>query len=145
MAVDKFMQAAIEEALLGMEEGGTPIGSVLMLDGVIVARGRNRQNQLNSVIRHAEMDCIDNAGNLTAQEYRRAVLYTTLSPCDMCSGAILFFKIPKVVIAENTNILGAEQYLRSRGVEVVLLNDPDCIRMLRQFDLAHPGVWQKGE
>lgn len=143
--MDPFMKAAMDEALLGMEEGGTPIGSVLVLDGVIVARGRNRQNQLNSIIRHAEMDCIDNAGNLPAEEYRRAVLYTTLSPCDMCTGAILFFGIPKVVIAENTNILGAEDYLMSRGVQVSVLNDPDCIRMLRDFDLAHPGVWNKGE
>jgi cytosine deaminase len=143
--MDQFMQAAMDEALRGMEEGGTPIGSVLVVDGRIVGQGRNRQRQMNSIIRHAEMDCIDNAGSLSPDEYRRAVLYTTLSPCDMCSGAILFFKIPKVVIAENTNIRGAEDYLRERGVNVVVLNDPDCIRMLRDFDLAHPGLWNKGE
>lgn len=143
--MDQFMQAAMDEALRGMEEGGTPIGSVLVVDGRIVGRGRNRQRQMNSIIRHAEMDCIENAGSLSPDEYRRAVLYTTLSPCDMCSGAILFFKIPKVVIAENTNILGAEDYLRERGVDVVVLNDQDCIRMLRDFDLAHPGLWNKGE
>jgi cytosine deaminase len=143
--MDQFMQAAVDEALRGMEEGGTPIGSVLVVDGRIVGQGRNRQRQMNSIIRHAEMDCIDNAGSLSPDEYRRAVLYTTLSPCDMCSGAILFFKIPKVVIAENTNIRGAEDYLRERGVNVVVLNDPDCIRMLRDFDLAHPGLWNKGE
>ena len=143
--MDQFMRAAMDEALQGMAEGGTPIGSVLVLDGRIIGRGRNRQNQLNSIIRHAEMDCIDRAGNLQTGEYQRAVLYTTLSPCDMCTGAILFFNIPRVVIAVNTNILGAEDYLRARGVEVVVLNDPDCIRMLRDFDLAHPGVWNKGE
>lgn len=143
--MDQFMQAAMDEALRGMEEGGTPIGSVLVVDGRIVGRGRNRQHQMNSIIRHAEMDCIENAGSLSPDEYRRAVLYTTLSPCDMCSGAILFFKIPKVVIAENANILGAEDYLRERGVDVVVLNDQDCIRMLRDFDLAHPGLWNKGE
>jgi len=143
--MDLFMQAAMDEALQGMGEGGTPIGSVLVVDGRIVGRGRNRQRQMNSIIRHAEIDCIDNAGSLSPDEYRRSVLYTTLSPCDMCSGAILFFKIPKVVIAENTNILGAEDYLRERGVEAVVLNDPDCICMLRDFDLAQPGLWNKGE
>ena len=143
--MDQFMQAAMDEALQGMGEGGTPIGSVLVVEGRIVGRGRNRQRQINSIIRHAEMDCIDSAGSLSPDEYRRAVLYTTLSPCDMCSGAILFFKIPKVVIAENTNILGAEDYLRERGVEVVVLNDLDCIRMLRDFDRANPGLWNKGE
>ena len=143
--MDQFMQAAVDEARRGMEEGGTPIGSVLVVDGRIVGHGRNRQRQMNSIIRHAEMDCIDNAGSLSPDEYRRAVLYTTLSPCDMCSGAILFFKIPKVVVGENRNILGAEAYLKERGVEVVVLNDESCIRMLREFDLSHPGMWNKGE
>jgi creatinine deaminase len=143
--MDAFMQAAVEEAKLGMQEGGVPIGSVLVLDGAIVGRGHNRQRQMNSIIRHAEMDCIDNAGELTAQEYHRCVLYTTLSPCDMCSGAILFFGIPRVIIAENRNILGAEDYLKSRGVDVLVLDDESCIQMLRDFDRAHPGVWNKGE
>jgi creatinine deaminase len=142
---DPFLQAAMEEAQKGVEEGGVPIGSVLVVDGRIVGRGHNRQNQQNSIIRHAEIDCIDNAGNLAPGEYKRAVLYTTLSPCDMCSGAILFFKIPKVVIGENINILGAEEYLRSRGVEVLVYNDDECIRMLKEFDQAHPGAWNKGE
>lgn len=142
--MDEFMQTAVEEALIGVDEGGVPIGSVLVVDGVIVGRGHNRQRQMNSIIRHAEMDCIDNAGSLPADTYRRATLYTTLSPCDMCSGAILFFKIPKVVIAENQNIMGAEAYLRERGVEVVVLNDEQCIRMLRDFDRSNPGVWNKG-
>jgi cytosine deaminase len=142
--MDQFMRVAVEEALQGMAEGGTPIGSVLVVDGRIVGRGRNRQNQMNSIIRHAEIDCIDNAGDLMPEEFQRAVLYTTLSPCDMCSGAILFFNIPRVVIAENTNILGAEDYLKARGVEVTVLNDPDCINLLRDFDVAHPGLWNKG-
>jgi cytosine deaminase len=143
--MDMYLQAAIEEARKGMQEGGTPIGSVLVVDEVIMGRGHNRQRQLNSIIRHAEIDCIDAASSLSPAEFQRAVLYTTLSPCDMCSGAILFFKIPKVVVAENINIMGAEDYLRSRGVEVVVLNDEGCIRMLREFDQAHPGVWNKGE
>jgi len=143
--MDEYMRAALDEAIKGMEEGGVPIGSVLVVDGKIVGRGHNRQRQMNSIIRHAEMDCIDNAGNLSTHDYQRAVLYTTLSPCDMCSGAILFFKIPKVVIAENQNILGAEDYLIERGVDVVVLNDEECIRVLNEFDRTHPGVWMKGE
>ena len=143
--MDDFMHAAFEEALLGMREGGVPIGSVLVVDGEIVGRGHNRQRQMNSIIRHAEMDCIDNAGSLPADAYQRATLYTTLSPCDMCSGAILFFKIPRVVIAENQNILGAEAYLKERGVDVVVLDDDECITMLRDFDRSNPGVWNKGE
>jgi cytosine deaminase len=143
--MDEYMRAALDEAIKGMEEGGVPIGSVLVVDGKIVGRGHNRQRQMNSIIRHAEMDCIDNAGNLSAGDYQRSVLYTTLSPCDMCSGAILFFKIPKVVIAENQNILGAEDYLIERGVDVVVLNDEECIRTLSEFDRTHPGVWMKGE
>ena len=143
--MDIYLQAAIEEAQKAVQEGGVPIGSVLVLDGKIVGRGHNRQRQLNSIIRHAEIVCIDNASDLTTAEFQRTTLYTTLSPCDMCSGAILFFKIPRVIIAENQNILGAEAYLRARGVELVVLNDADCIRMLREFDQAHPGVWNKGE
>ncbi len=143
--MDPYLQAAIQEARQGMEEGGTPIGSVLVVDGKIVGRGHNRQRQIDSIIRHAEIDCIDNASHLTPAEFRRGVLYTTLSPCDMCSGAILFFKIPKVVIAENQNIVGAEDYLRSRGVELVILNDEECIQMLSKFDLMFPGRWNKGE
>jgi cytosine deaminase len=143
--MDTYLQAAIGEARLGIQEGGVPIGSVLVVDGAIVARGHNRQRQLGSLIRHAEMDCIDNASRLTPDEFRRAVLYTTLSPCDMCSGAILFFQIPKVVVGDNINIMGAEAYLKRRGVELVVLNDEACIRMLRDYDWAHPGAWNKGE
>lgn len=143
--MDKFLAAAIEQAKQAMNTGGVPIGSVLALDGAIIGRGYNRQNQLQSIIRHAEMDCIDNAGALKTKDYQRSVIYTTLSPCDMCAGAIIFFKIPRVVIGENINYQGAEQYLKSRGVEVDVLNDPDCIQILREFDEQNPGVWNKGE
>ncbi len=142
---DIYLQATIEEAQKAVAEGGVPIGSVLVLEGKIVGRGHNRQKQMNSIIRHAEIDCIDNAAGLTNADYRRAVLYTTLSPCEMCAGAIVFFKIPKVVIAENQNYLGAEEYLRSQGVEVVVLNDAQCIEMLQKFDRDHPGIWNKGD
>ncbi len=138
------LQVAIEEAKLGMASGGVPIGSVLVLDGQIIARGHNRQNQLDSIIRHAELDCIDNAGAVSTSEYQRSTLYTTLSPCEMCAGAILFFKIPRVVIGDNKNYQGAEAYLQSRGVLLEILNDPHCIRMLQEFDLQYPGVWNKG-
>jgi cytosine deaminase len=143
--MDEFMQAAVAQAKQGMAEGGVPIGSVLVVDGKIVGRGHNRQNQTGSVIFHAEMDCLENAGHLQPAEYRRAVLYTTLSPCEMCAGSVLFFKIPKVVIAENQNYRGAEVLLQSSGVELEILNDPDCIQMLRDFDQNNPGAWKKGE
>lgn len=143
--MDEYLAAAIKEAKKGMDSGGVPIGSVLVLDDVIVGRGHNRQNQLQSIIRHAEMDCIDNAGALKSSDYRRSVLYTTLSPCDMCAGAIIFFKIPRVVIGENINYLGAEEYLKSRGVKVDILNDQECIQMLRAFDEGNPGKWNKGD
>ena len=143
--MDLFLQATYEEACLAAEEGGVPIGSVLVLEGQIVGRGHNRQKQLNSIIRHAEMDCIDNAVGLSNADFRRSVLYTSLSPCDMCAGAILFFGIPKVVIAENQNYCGAEDLLRARGVDVIVLNDPRFVEMMRQFDRDHPGIWNKGE
>jgi cytosine deaminase len=143
--MDEFMQAAVAQAKQGMAEGGVPIGSVLVVDGKIVGRGHNRQNQTGSVILHAEMDCLENAGHLQGAEYRRAVLYTTLSPCEMCAGSVLFFKIPKVVIAENQNYRGAEEMLQSRGVQLEILNDPNCIQMLRDFDQNNPGAWKKGE
>ena len=142
--MDEYLAAAIDQAKQGMETGGVPIGSVLVLDGVIVGRGHNRQSQLQSIIRHAEMDCIDNAGVLITADYQRSVLYTTLSPCDMCAGAIIFFNVPKLVIGENVNYQGAEAYMQSRGVEVAVLNDPGCIQMLREFDEHNPGIWNKG-
>jgi cytosine/creatinine deaminase len=143
--MNAFLQAAIDEAQLAVAEGGVPIGSVLVLDGQIVGRGHNRQAQLRSIIRHAEIDCIDHAGTLKPADYHRAVIYTTLSPCEMCAGAIVFFRIGKVVIGENQNYRGAEDYLQVQGVEVTVLNDEACSQMLRDFDRSQPGAWNKGE
>jgi creatinine deaminase len=140
---DIFMQAAIEEAQKGLAEGGIPIGSVLVIDGKIVGRGHNRRVQKGSAILHAEMDALENAGRLTAKDYQRAVLYSTLSPCDMCSGTALLYKIPKVVIGENVTFQGPEAYVRSRGVEVVILNDATCIQMMRDFIAARPELWHE--
>lgn len=141
--MDLFMQAAIEEAQKGLAEGGIPIGSVLVIDGQIVGRGHNRRVQKGSAILHAEMDALENAGRLTAKEYQRAVLYSTLSPCDMCSGTALLYKIPKVVIGENVTFQGPEAYVRSRGVELVILNDATCIQMMRDFIAARPELWNE--
>ena len=141
--MDIFMQAAIEEAQKGLAEGGIPIGSVLVIDGKIVGRGHNRRVQKGSAILHAEMDALENAGRLTAKEYQRAVLYSTLSPCDMCSGTALLYKIPKVVIGENVTFQGPEDYVRSRGVELVILNDETCIQMMRDFIAARPELWNE--
>ena len=141
--MDKFMQAAIEEAKLGLAEGGIPIGSVLVIDGEIVGRGHNRRVQKGSAILHAEMDCLENAGRLSAADYQRAVLYSTLSPCDMCSGTALLYKIPKVVIGENRTFQGPEAYVRSRGVELVILDDPECIQLMEEFIAARPELWNE--
>lgn len=141
--MDIFMQAAIEEAQKGLAEGGIPIGSVLVIDDKIVGRGHNRRVQKGSAILHAEMDALENAGRLTAKEYQRAVLYSTLSPCDMCSGTALLYKIPKVVIGENVTFQGPEEYVRSRGVELVILNDETCIQMMRDFIAARPELWNE--
>jgi len=141
--MDIFMQAAIEEAQKGLAEGGIPIGSVLVIDSKIVGRGHNRRVQKGSAILHAEMDALENAGRLTAKEYQRAVLYSTLSPCDMCSGTALLYKIPKVVIGENMTFQGPEDYVRSRGVELVILNDETCIQMMRDFIAARPELWNE--
>ena len=141
--MDAFMQAAVAEALNGLSEGGIPIGSVLVIDGVIVGKGHNRRVQKGSAILHAEMDALENAGRLGAGDYRKAVLYTTLSPCDMCSGAILLYKIPRVVIGENRTFQGAEETLRSRGVELVVLNDRRCIDLMRKFIESHPELWNE--
>jgi len=141
--MDPFMQAAIEEARQGLAEGGIPIGSVLIIDGQIVGRGHNRRVQRGSAILHAEMDCLENAGRLKASDYRRAVLYSTLSPCDMCSGTVLLYKIPKVVVGENQTFRGPEDYLRSRGVELEILNDPECIRLMREFIQANSELWDE--
>lgn len=141
--MDEFMQAAIDEARQGLAEGGIPIGSVLVIDGQIVGRGHNRRVQKGSAILHAEMDCLENAGRLTARDYQRAVLYSTLSPCDMCSGTALLYKIPKVVIGENRTFQGPEDYVRSRGVELVILDDPECIRLMEEFIAARPELWNE--
>jgi cytosine deaminase len=140
---DQFLQAAIEEARQGLAEGGIPIGSVLVIDGQIVGRGHNRRVQQGSAILHAEMDALENAGRLKASDYQRAVLYSTLSPCDMCSGSALLYKIPKIVIGENKSFQGPEAYVRSRGVDLVILNDPDCIRLMEEFIAARPELWNE--
>ena len=141
--MDAFLDAALEEAKLGLAEGGIPIGSVLVIDGKIVGRGHNRRVQKGSAILHAEMDCLENAGRLTAADYARSVLYSTLSPCDMCSGTALLYKIPKVVIGENQTFQGPEDYVRSRGVELVIANDERCVQLMRDFIEAHPTLWNE--
>lgn len=141
--MDEFMQAAIEEAKKGLAEGGIPIGSVLVIDGRIVGRGHNRRVQKGSAILHAEMDCLENAGRLQAKDYARAVLYSTLSPCDMCSGTALLYKIPKIVIGENRTFQGPEDYVRSRGVGLLILDDPECIRLMEDFIAARPELWNE--
>ncbi|MEL4272373.1 nucleoside deaminase [Shewanella xiamenensis] len=124
--MDEFLQAAIDEAKQGLAEGGIPIGSVLVIDGKIVARGHNKRVQQGSAVLHAEMDCLENAGRLTAADYQKATLYSTLSPCDMCSGAILLYGIPKVVVGENVTFQGPEAYVQSRGVDVTVVDNPEC-------------------
>ena len=141
--MDKFLEAAIEEAKKGLEEGGIPIGSVLVIDNKIVGRGHNRRVQNGSAILHAEMDCFENAGRLKASEYKKATLYSTLSPCDMCSGTALLYKIPKIVIGENKTFQGPEDYLRSRGVELEILNDPECIKLMEDFIKEKPELWNE--
>ena len=141
--MDPYLQAAIAEARLGLEEGGIPIGSVLVLDGRIAGRGHNRRVQRGSAVLHAEMDCLENAGRLTAAEYARAVLYSTLSPCDMCSGAILLYKIPVVVVGENQTFQGPEAYLRARGVDLRVVNDPECVRLMTDFIREQPALWNE--
>ncbi len=131
--MDKFLEAAIEQARLGRDAGGIPIGSVLVIKGRIVGRGYNRRVQRSSAILHAEMDCLENAGRLTAADYAQAVLYSTLSPCDMCSGAALLYKIPTIIVGENVTFQGPEEYLRERGVSVTVVNSQDCIDLMAQF------------
>lgn len=141
--MDEFMRAAIDEAKKGLAEGGIPIGSVLVIDGKIVGRGHNRRVQKGSAILHAEMDALENAGRLKASDYQRATLYSTLSPCDMCSGTALLYKIPKVVIGENITFQGPEAYTRSRGIELVILQDAECIQLMRDFIAARPELWNE--
>ena len=143
MPVDEFMAAAIAEAEAGLREGGIPIGSVLVHRGRILGRGHNRRVQRGSVVLHGEMDALENAGRHPAAVYRESVLYTTLSPCPMCSGAILLYSIPTVIIGENQTFLGEEQLLRSRGVTVTVLQNPECIRMMTTFIREHPVLWNE--
>lgn len=140
---DPGLSAAIEEARAGLAEGGIPIGSALVIDDRIVGRGHNQRIQRGSAVLHAEMDALENAGRLTAPEYRRSTLYTTLSPCDMCSGAILLYDIPRVVIGENTTFRGAEDHLRSRSVIVEVADSDECIELMRDFISTRPELWNE--
>ncbi len=141
--MDEFLQAAIEEARHGLAEGGIPIGSVLVIDGKIVGRGHNRRVQRGSAILHAEMDCLENAGRVSASDYRRATLYSTLSPCDMCSGTALLYNIPRIVIGENRTFQGPEEYVRSRGVQLEIVDNAECVTLMQQFIAAHPELWNE--
>jgi cytosine deaminase len=141
--MDEFLRAALEEARLGLAEGGIPIGAVLVIGGRIVGRGHNRRVQRGSSILHAEMDCLEDAGRLQARDYQHATLYSTLSPCDMCSGAALLYKIPRIVIGENRTLQGPEAYLRQRGVELAVVNDEACIRLMRDFIASRPELWNE--
>ena len=139
--MDEFLRAAIDEARQGLAEGGIPIGSVVVHDGRIVGRGHNRRVQQGSTILHGEMDALERAGRKPASFYRECTLYTTLSPCPMCSGAIVLYKIPRVVIGENTSFLGEERWLKSHGVELTVLQDEECIGLMREFMDRHPRLW----
>lgn len=141
--MDTYLQAALDEAKTGLAEGGIPIGSVIVHNGRIIGRGHNRRIQEGSAIKHGEMDALENAGRIAPHIYRECVLYTTLSPCSMCSGAILLYRIPRVVIGENRNFLGAEEHLVAKGVEIEVVNDPECIRMMGDFIEAHPELWNE--
>jgi len=138
-----FMRAAIEEAELGLSEGGIPIGSVLVHDGRILGRGHNRRVQRGSVVLHGEMDALENAGRQPATVYQASTLYTTLSPCPMCTGAILLYGIPRVIVGENVTFQGDEELLRSRGVDVVVLQDERCVQLMREFIAAQPSLWNE--
>lgn len=141
--MDEFMGAAIEEAQKGYAEGGIPIGSVIVCDGQIIGRGHNRRVQQGSAVLHGEMDALENAGRRPAAVYRRSVIYTTLSPCSMCSGAILLYGIPKVIVGENQTFMGEEEHLRSRGVAVEVVQDATCIELMRRFIAQRPELWNE--
>ena len=143
MSDQEFLEAAIEQARIGREEGGIPIGAALVVDGRVLAVGHNRRVQMGSAIRHGETDALENAGRLTAEVYGRATMVTTLSPCDMCSGAILLYGIPRVLIGENTTFRGPEEYLVSRGVELVHLRSDECRQMMEEFIAEHPQLWNE--
>lgn len=140
---DRFLQAAIDQAMMGLREGGIPIGSVLVHAGEIVGRGHNQRVQLGDPLLHGEMSAFRDAGRQPARIYRECVLYTTLSPCAMCSGTALLYRIPKIVIGENRNFVGEEEWLRARGVELVVLQNNDCIDVMRSFIVARPELWNE--
>jgi len=140
---DPFMQAAIEEAKKGLATGGIPIGSVLVHDGKIIGRGHNQRVQHGSVIHHAEMNCLENAGRLPGRVYRECMLYSTLSPCPMCSGAVLLYGIPRIVVGENKTFQGPEEYVRSQGVNVEIVNDAECISLMENFIRDNPTLWNE--
>lgn len=141
--MDQFLQAAIDEAQMGLSEGGIPIGSVIVHQGKILGRGHNRRVQHGSVVLHGEMDAFENAGRQPASVYRECTLYTTLSPCPMCTGAILLYGIPKVIIGENQTFMGEEELLKSRGVEVLVVNDATCVQMMTDFIRDRPELWNE--
>jgi len=141
--MDKFLKAAFDEAQKGLQEGGIPIGSVIVHKGKIIGRGHNRRVQQGSTVLHGEMDAFENAGRQPASVYRECTLYTTLSPCPMCSGAMLLYGIPKVIIGENTTFLGEEDLLRSRGVELEVLQEKACIQMMQAFITERPELWNE--
>jgi len=141
--MDEFLRAAIDEARQSRAEGGIPIGSVLVCDGGIIGRGHNRRVQNGSVIHHAEMNCLENAGRRTADVYRQCTIYSTLSPCPMCSGAILLYGIPRVIVGENVTFKGPEDYVRSQGVNVQIVQDEECVRMMREFIEENPRLWNE--
>jgi len=143
-SVDRaFLTAAVRAARQGLAEGGIPIGAALLVDGGVLATGWNKRVQLGSPIRHGETDCLENAGRLPATVYARSTMVTTLSPCDMCTGAILLYKIPRVIVGENRTFYGAEDLLRARGVEVVVLDDEECVTMMTEFIAAKPSLWNE--
>ena len=141
--MDQFLQMALDEARAGLAEGGIPIGSVLVIDGKVVGRGHNRRVQKHSAILHAEMDCLENAGRLRPADYRRSVLYSTLSPCDMCSGTALLYRIPRIVVGENRTFRGPEDYVRSRGIELEIVDDAECFQLMQDFIATRPELWNE--
>jgi cytosine/creatinine deaminase len=143
MTTDPFLQAAIDEAKKGLAVGGIPIGSVLVCDGKIIGRGHNQRVQHGSVIHHAEMNCLENAGRQKASVYKKCTLYSTLSPCPMCSGAALLYKIPHIVVGENETFQGPEEFVRAQGVKVEILQDPTCIKLMTDFIAARPELWNE--
>jgi creatinine deaminase len=143
MERDLFLQAAIDEAKLSLSEGGIPIGSVLVSEGRIIGRGHNCRVQTGSPIDHGEMNCLRKAGRLPSRVYKSSTMYSTLSPCPMCSGAIVLYKIPHVIVAENSNFLGAEDYMRDQGVRVEVVQDPECIQLMKKFIAENPNLWNE--